>query len=197
MKLKNILIILLLFILTASYAKAEDIDQTLTAKVQPDKLQEQVKSVQQLTNLDNSNLGSIYDDTSAPVFKPYEAGKNEVVFSYTKNLINAIDPTAFTNKTGSYLPGARGINQLVIYTPNYGTRTNTNEFGAEAIVEGNTITELSGADSLIPPNGIVISGHGRAKTWMNSSIKIGTKIYIDRASNLIYTYTTSESYIFE
>lgn len=197
MKIKNTLIILLLFLLTTSFAKAEDIDQSLTAKISPQTGSQQSVNQTQQTNLDNSYLGSIYDDTLAPVFKPYEAGKNEVVFSYTKNLINAIDPTAYTNKTGSYLPGARGINQLVIYTPNYGPRTNTNEFGAEAIVEGNTVTELSGADSLIPPNGIVISGHGRAKTWMNSSIKIGTKIYIDRASNLIYTYTTSESYIFE
>lgn len=197
MKIKKILISLLLFIITTSFAKAEDIDQSLTAKISPQTGSQQSVNQTQQTNLDNSYLGSIYDDTLAPVFKPYEAGKNEVVFSYTKNLINAIDPTAYTNKTGSYLPGARGINQLVIYTPNYGPRTNTNEFGAEAIVEGNTVTELSGADSLIPPNGIVISGHGRAKTWMNSSIKIGTKIYIDRASNLIYTYTTSESYIFE
>lgn len=197
MKIKKILISLLLFIITTSFANAEDIDQTLTAKIKPQTGPQQSVNQTQQTNLDNSYLGSIYDDTLAPVFKPYEAGKNEVVFSYTKNLINAIDPTAYTNKTGSYLPGARGVNQLVIYTPNYGPRTNTNEFGAEAIVEGNTVTELSGADSLIPPNGIVISGHGRAKTWMNSSIKIGTKIYIDRASNLIYTYTTSESYIFE
>lgn len=197
MKIKNTLIILLLFLLTTSFAKAEDIDQSLTAKISPQTGSQQSVNQTQQTNLDNSYLGSIYDDTLEPVFKPYEPNKNEVVFSYTKNLINAIDPTAYTNKTGSYLPGARGINQLVIYTPNYGPRTNTNEFGAEAIVEGNTVTELSGADSLIPPNGIVISGHGRAKTWMNSSIKIGTKIYIDRASNLIYTYTTSESYIFE
>lgn len=193
MKLKKILTLLSLIILTSSYVKAEEIDLILTAKNNSTNITQQ--SVQ--TNLDNSELVTTYDDTLNPVFKPYEPSKNEVVFSYTKNLINAIDPTAYTNKTGSYLPGARGINQLVIYTPNYGPRTNTNEFGAEAIVEGNTVTELSGADSLIPSNGIVISGHGRAKNWMNSSIKIGTKIYIDRASNLIYTYTTSESYIFE
>ena len=140
---------------------------------------------------------SFPEEILPPVFKPYQPSKGEVVFSYTKNLINAIDPTALTNKTGSYLPGARGINQLVIYTPNYGIRTNTNEFGAEAVVEGNTVTELSGADSFIPKDGLVISGHGRAKTWMNSVIKVGTKIYIDKESNLIYTYTTSESYIFE
>ena len=67
-----------------------------------------------------------------PVFTPYQPNKNEVVFSYTKNWINAVDPTAQSNKSGSYLPGARGINQLIIYTPSYGERTNTNEFGAEA-----------------------------------------------------------------
>ena len=32
MKIKNTLIILLLFLLTTSFAKAEDIDQSLTAK---------------------------------------------------------------------------------------------------------------------------------------------------------------------
>lgn len=139
----------------------------------------------------------IPEEEVAPVFKPYQPAKGEVVFSYTKNWINAIDPTAATNKVGNYLPGARGVNQLVIYTPNYGIRTNTNEFGAEAVVEDNTVTELSGADSFIPANGIVISGHGKAKNWINSSIKVGTKIYIDRDANLVYTYTTSESYIFE
>ena len=146
-----------------------------------------------INNVDQAYL----DFYSSPVFKPYTLSKHEVQFSYTKNLINAIDPTPSTNRAASYLPGTRGANQLVIYTPFYGQRTNTNEFGAEAIVEGNTVTELSGADSPIPTNGLVISGHGRAKNWINSSIKIGTKIYIDRTSNLVYTYTTSESYIFE
>lgn len=195
MRIKNILIILSMIFLTFTSVSAET-DSDLLAVSSPGKNQPTTSSQKQPINLDNSTIGESQEDT-APVFKPYKPSKDEVVFSYTKNLINAIDPTAYTNKTGSYLPGARGINQLVIYTPNYGPRTNTNEFGAEAIVENNTVTELSGADSLIPPNGIVISGHGRAKNWMNSSIKIGTKIYIDRNSNLIYTYTTSESYIFE
>lgn len=132
-----------------------------------------------------------------PAFRPYEPAKGEVVFSHTKAWINATDPTAATNRAGGYLPGARGINQLVIYTPAYGIRTNTNEFGAEAVVEGNTVTELSGADSFIPPNGVVLSGHGNAKNWINQSIKVGTKIYIDQSANVVYTYTTSASYIFE
>ncbi|MDR1168299.1 MAG: family 10 glycosylhydrolase [Heliobacteriaceae bacterium] len=130
------------------------------------------------------------------IYQPYQPAKNEVIFSQTKIKINAADPTPSTNKAGSYLPGTRGPGQLVIYTPNYGFRTNTNEYGAEATVEGNTVTELSGADSPIPPNGIVISGHGKAKNWINSTINIGTKIYID-SNDVLYAYTTSESYIFE
>ena len=128
-----------------------------------------------------------------PVFQPYYLSKNEMVFNSAKNKTDAIDPMP----SASYFPGARGTNQLIIYTPFYGTRTNTNEYGAEAVVVGNTVTELSGADSFIPENGIVISGHGRAKDWIISNIKAGTKIYIDRSANMIYAYTTSDSYIFE
>lgn len=196
MKIKKILTLLSLLFITTASTTAEEINPVLSARRRQESVQsQQVTAIEQTTNLDNSDI--ILPEEEEAVFKPYSPSKGEVVFSYTKNLINSIDPTAYTNLKGSYLPGARGVNQLVIYTSNYGPRTNTNEFGAEAIVEGNTVTELSGADSLIPPNGIVISGHGRAKNWINSSIKIGTKIYIDRASNVVYTYTTSESYIFE
>jgi len=193
--MKKILIMLALMLITISACQADELTSALTAKREI-KTQPLV-----LTNTkyeDDNNIEINFpQEELPPVFKPYEPSKNEVVFSYTKNLINAIDPTALTNRAGSYLPGARGQNQLVIYTPSYGTRTNTNEFGAEAVVYGNTVTELSGADSFIPKDGLVISGHGRAKIWMNSAIKVGTKIYIDKTSNLIYTYTTSESYIFE
>ena len=194
MKIKKILIIPAILFMANTVFASDDITPILTARSNTSQVQklEPVAGI----NLDNSDI-VIPEELNSPVFQPYRPEKNEVVFSYTKNLINAIDPTAYTNRGGSYLPGARGINQLVIYTSDYGPRTGTNEYGAEAIVEGNTVTELSGADSLIPPNGIVISGHGRAKNWINSCIKVGTKIYIDKATNLIYTYTTSESYIFE
>lgn len=185
----NITALMIVLGLTVTSVFADELTTALVAKR---KIQKQPIVLQQ-----EDIEPEIPQEILPPVFTPYQPHKNEVVFSYTKNWINAIDPTAQSNKSGSYLPGARGINQLIIYTPSYGERTNTNEFGAEAVVEGNTVTELSGADSLIPSNGIVISGHGRAKNWINSSIKIGTKIYIDKDANLIYTYTTSESYIFE
>ena len=192
--MKKIIIILAVMLIANLACSADELTTALTAKREI-KTQPLIMNTKPEAN-DYIEV-NLPEEILPPVFKPYQPSKNEVVFSYTKNLINAINPTALTNKTGSYLPGARGINQLVIYTPNYGIRTNTNEFGAEAVVEGNTVTELSGADSFIPKDGLVISGHGRAKTWMNSVIKVGTKIYIDKESNLIYTYTTSESYIFE
>ena len=195
MKIRNILSVIAALIITVSNCQAQENLSTgediLAA--QSNTQQNLPVVVQPPCNLDNS----LENKAIPPAFKPYEPSKDEVVFSHTKAWINSIDPNAYTNRTGSYLPGSRGINQLVIYTPAYGIRTNTNEFGAEAVVEGNTVTELSGADSFIPPNGVVISGHGKAKTWINQSIKVGTKIYIDQDANIVYTYTTSASYLFE
>lgn len=183
MKFKYIFLAsLLLFMNSMSMASDDEVSPLLVARKK-----------EQTVNIETA----LPEEILPPVFKPYTPAKNEVVFSYTKAWINAVDPTPMTNKTGSYLPGSRGINQLIIYTPAYGEHTNTNEFGTEAIVDGNTVTELSGADSLIPSNGVVISGHGKAKSWINSSIKVGTKIFIDKESNMVYTYTTSESFIFE
>lgn len=146
-------------------------------------------------SLDNST--DVTSNWDLPAYSAYQPKKNEIIFNESSMKINAVNPTAYSNKAGGYLPGARGTNQLVIYTNGYALRTGTNEFGAEAIVETNTVTELSGADSFIPQNGLVISGHGSAKNWINQNIKIGTKIYVDAVSNTLYAYTTSESYLFE
>mgnify|MGYP002623130261 CR=1 FL=1 len=141
-----------------------------------------------VTSLLTANADSVYDEYFAP--------RDVVVYSKSSRNINAIDPSAATAKKNTYYPGYRGANQLVIYTSAYGTKTNTNEFGAEAIVKDNTVVALSGADSLIPNGGIVISGHGSAKTWINKNIIVGTKIYINPETNTITAYTTSESYIY-
>lgn len=153
-------------------------------------------SVEDPLSIDNPEIRPVNAEI-IPAFKPYELKDGEILFNNSQKSVNSIDPNEINNKTGSFFPGARGVNQLVIYTPSYGTRTNTNEFGAEAIVDGNTVSELSGADSLIPQNGIVISGHGTAKTWMNASLKVGTKVYVDRVNSMVYSYTTSESYLYE
>lgn len=129
-------------------------------------------------------------------FQKYEKGHNEKIYQSSTYRINAINPTLRTNWAGSGYPGLRGANQLIVYTTEHGVSTNTNEYGAEAIVEGNTVTSLSGADSLIPIDGLVISAHGRAKTWLNQNLHVGTKVYINSSDMTITALTTSESYIF-
>ncbi len=133
---------------------------------------------------------------AADIYEPIKLGKKEVVFSNSSKEISVIDPTIASNSRWSNFPGGRGPNQLVIYTPKFGDRTNTNEYGSEALVQNGIVTVLSGANSFIPQDGIVISGHGSAKTWMTKNITVGTKIHIDKSTNTINTYTTSESYTY-
>lgn len=130
------------------------------------------------------------------VYSAYTVKSNEVLMNQATRKFDLIDPTAATSKKNSYFPGFRGANQMIIYTPKFGYRTNTNEFGTEAIVVDNIVTEISGADSLIPKNGLVISGHGAAKAWMNENIIVGSKIHIDKVNKTITSTTTSESYIY-
>ncbi len=130
------------------------------------------------------------------VYAPYVPAQNEVIFNQSMFRVDVIDPVASTNWKGINYPGLRGSNQLVIYTPAFGYRTNTNEFGTEAIVVGDTVTSLSGADSLIPANGFVISGHGSAKKWINENIMVGAKISIDVEKKTITSYITSETFLY-
>lgn len=120
----------------------------------------------------------------------------ETIFSQKTYPISAIDPNILTNSQASFYPGLRGANQMIIYTPAYGSRTGTNEFGSEAIVSGNIVTAISGADSIIPQDGLVISAHGNAKKWMNENIILGSKIYVDQATKTLTVYITSDSFLY-
>ena len=133
---------------------------------------------------------------AADVFSPYVPAQNEVIFNQSMFKIDVVDPVASTNWKGINYPGLRGANQLVIYSPSFGFRTNTNEFGTEAIVVGDTVVSLSGADSLIPANGFVISGHGQAKKWINENIMVGSKISLDIDKKIITSYVTSDTFLF-
>lgn len=129
-------------------------------------------------------------------FEQYIPKQNEIIFNQSIFKVDAIDPQAGTNLRGANYPGLRGANQLIVYTPKFGFRTNTNEFGTEAVITGDTVSTLSGADSLIPQDGIVISGHGRAKKWINENVMIGSKIYIDYENKTITSYITSETFLY-
>lgn len=113
------------------------------------------------------------------------------ILSESTRRISAIYPDDEGILNNAY-PGYRGTNQLVIYTRSFGRTTGTNEFGKEAVVEDGIVTRLTGANSNIPRDGYVISGHGTAKKWISDNLKIGTKIEIyDRQ---IRAYTTIDSY---
>ena len=65
----------------------------------------------------------------------YIPKQNEQIYIESSYKYSAIDPTISNNLAGCGYPGMRGSNQLVIYTPSHGVSTNTNEYGAEAIVD--------------------------------------------------------------
>lgn len=112
--------------------------------------------------------------------------------SYT---LAAINPTAESNPLGAFFPGFRGGNQLIKYTSNFGKYTGTNEYGTEITVVNNRVSEKNGSDSLIPSNGYVLSGHGAAKTWLNSNTIIGAYITIDK-NNKVLAVIKPDSYVF-
>ncbi|MCQ2754557.1 MAG: family 10 glycosylhydrolase [bacterium] len=130
------------------------------------------------------------------IYEQFTPQDNEIIFNQNTYRYDIIDPKASTNTKGMNYPGLRGANQLVIYTSEFGNKTNTNEFGTEAIITDGIVTSLSGADSLIPENGIVISGHGKAKTWINENVMVGAKIYIDTENHTITSYITSETFLY-
>jgi len=84
--------------------------------------------------------------------------------------VDAIDPSRD-------LPaGGRQTNQLVVFTAKRGQSTDTNIFGAEAVVRGNRITALNGGDSPIPEDGFVLSGHGRGSAWIVRYCQVGDQV---------------------
>ncbi len=126
-------------------------------------------------------------------FNPLEINPDESIFKTESTKYDVLNPSF----SASFYPGGRGPNKLVIYSPKYGKHTGTNEFGTEAVVEDNIVTSLSGADSIIPSNGIVISGHGTAKNWISKNLTIGSKVYVDTTTRTLTVYVTSDSLTYE
>lgn len=78
---------------------------------------------------------------------------------------------------------ARESGALVIYTPEMGATTGTNEWGYEVIIEDNVAVKFSNGNSAIPANGFVLSGHDeeasgkRMGQWIKDNIAIGDYVY--------------------
>jgi uncharacterized lipoprotein YddW (UPF0748 family) len=94
--------------------------------------------------------------------RPQRPGNPEYRFH-----LDAIDPSAASYPRGIGFPGLRGEQQLVVYTPAFGTSTGTNNAGLELVVENGVITQVKdGGNTAIPTNGFILSGHGSAASWL-------------------------------
>lgn len=88
--------------------------------------------------------------------------------------VSSIDPSVDAPFSG------RGADQLVIFTPNGERKTTlTNQYGSEAIIKDGIVIEVGENDQLIPSNGFVVSGHGKAATWINNSLSLGFAVTYD------------------
>lgn len=151
-------------------------------------------SIFKVSNIAEEAPDNIYKKLFSKDVLTYPAEK---IYKKSYSYISTINPKSGDPKVNSSYPGLRGTNQLVIYTPDFGLKTGTNEFGAEAVVVGNMVKKLSGSNSIIPKDGFVISGHGSAKNWIQKNIVLGSKIYIDTENMCIYSLTTPDTYVFE
>jgi len=99
--------------------------------------------------------------------------------------LDVIDPTPGNNpsgvdsKTGQCYPGCRGANQFIMYTPAFGERTGTNDFGYEVTVVDGRVVARGGNNSPIPDNGFVLSGHGSAGSWLAANTILGAAVTVN------------------
>ena len=91
----------------------------------------------------------------------------------------------------------RDTNELIVYTPDYGDTTQTNQFGYEVTVENGIITLLGGADSAIPSNGFILSGHGEASQFLTEYSIVGSQVELDPESMTVTIETNIDSYHYQ
>lgn len=80
----------------------------------------------------------------------------------------------------------RPADSLIVYTPEYGAKTNTNEWGAEAAVVADKVSAridqreqaVDAKNISIPAEGVVLSGHGAARTWLLANATVGSGVIL-------------------
>jgi lysophospholipase L1-like esterase len=107
--------------------------------------------------------------------------------------IDAISPAAQAE-----FAGGRGTDQLIVYTPEYPhPTTRTNEWGSEVtVIDGVVTGPTGGNNSPIPPNGIVISGHGAGAAWINGNLTPGKAVEL-RGDKLVVKAEATDDLLFE
>jgi uncharacterized lipoprotein YddW (UPF0748 family) len=92
--------------------------------------------------------------------------------------------------------GNRNADSLVIYTPMRGERTQTNEYGAEAVVINGRVVQIGGNNNIIPENGFVISGHGKFTDWIYNYLYPGIHIETDLVQYKLHVTEDKQGFLY-
>lgn len=94
------------------------------------------------------------------------------------------DAAVATPRSRAVLDGVnreRGADELILFRPTFDASTRTNPYGAEATVRAGVVTAVvdGRGNTPIPPDGVVISGHGRARRWILEHLTVGTPVSVE------------------
>ena len=95
----------------------------------------------------------------------------------------------YHERTGHYFPlwgmnGKRAPDEALVYTPEYGPSTGTNEFGREIVVSRDKVMMMRQGNSTIPRDGFVVSLHGESRRysdWFQTGDKVMLYFVVDPA----------------
>lgn len=83
----------------------------------------------------------------------------------------------------------RGSAELIMYTPEYGATTKTNQWGYEVTVVEDRVVAVSGNNSPIPADGYVLSVHSAGDgDWLRYNALVGSTVVVDEE---VATLTTA------
>lgn len=77
----------------------------------------------------------------------------------------------------------RRADEFILYRPLFDESTRTNAFGAEAVVINGVVTAVADlrGNTSIPRDGLVLSGHGRARQWILQTLRPGMAVAVQTA----------------
>ncbi|HUE88162.1 MAG TPA: phosphodiester glycosidase family protein [Vicinamibacterales bacterium] len=83
-------------------------------------------------------------------------------------------------RTVDGLNRARGPNDLVVFTPEFGPATITDASGIEVVVRSGRVVDLldDTGNTTIPSDGFVVSARGEARDWVRRSLRKGTRVRV-------------------
>jgi len=101
-----------------------------------------------------------------------------LIFDRVQGDLAVLAPDAMRPITG--VNRERRADELILYRPVFDESTRTNAFGAEAVVINGIVSlvvDLRG-NTAIPRDGLVLSGHGRARQWILQTLRPGMTVTV-------------------